>query len=53
MRRARPDDPNIIRFDLGSAMGAFWLPLGLTVMALMFLTFGWRARRSGGKWQRR
>jgi hypothetical protein len=45
----RPDDPRVIRFDLGSRMAVFFLPGAMVMMGLVFMgfavLFGWLSRR--------
>ena len=41
----RPDDPNLIRFDLESPLTVFALSGGLMLMGVVFLTFGGVMRR--------
>lgn len=49
----RPDDPRVIRFDLGSKMAVFMLPGAMVMMGLVFtgfaVLFGWLARRRGAE----
>jgi hypothetical protein len=45
----RPDDPNAIRFDLGSTFDVFFLPVGLLIIGMLCVARGamrWRALRS-------
>lgn len=51
--RYRPDDPNIIRFDLDSWWSTFGLSVGMIGMGTMFLAFGLMARRLVGSTRRR
>ena len=44
----RPEDPRLIRFDLGSRMAVFFLPGGLVLMGVVFVALGgmvWRGSR--------
>ena len=44
----RPDDPNLIRFDLDSKFSVFFLSIGILAAGLVFLGFGglfWRLMR--------
>src|SRR5687768_15699710 len=45
----RPDDPRVIRFDLGSTMAVFMLAGGIVMMGLVFIgfavLFGWLSGR--------